>query len=59
MNTKHLEFCKQHDWGLNATLNADGSISNLVERLSSGTGPTFDIIVTMHTWAELSAWAGY
>jgi len=55
MTVKHLAFCLGHDWGTNATLNQDGSISNLFESFSDGTQESH----TFYDFESLRQWAGY
>lgn len=55
LTARHLAFCQRHDWGINATLNADGTISNLFESFSDGAQESH----TFYDFESLRQWAGY
>lgn len=58
MNSKHLSFCRSHDWGRDAQL-VNGSITNLRDEYVDANGVLHRGVVSFSNWSELLAWAGY
>jgi len=57
MNEKHLNWCRSHDWGRNASL-VDGKIY-LIEEYLDKDNIRIEKPISFSSFRKLKSWAGY